>query len=283
MAIADIEALVKESAQDPSKRLAQHRLAHEVLSLVHSEADAATAQEQHAAFFNRRTSPPASTEPLPVSHPPNPRLTTVPANAPPDVSSQLNKYAPITTAFNSPSMHITLPSSLVVSQPIARILYSAGLVASRSEGHRLCAQQGAYAGSRPGDSGTMGDDLEYTPCKNWEPSETNRFIIDNQLLILRVGKWKVKIIKIVSDEEFEAQGLTCPGWKEEISNEEREHLERQERDTNKQSSKDSRAKRLDRAFSRLLHDRKEERGGQWTMSTGKEVDNTDVRGLWGAM
>jgi len=50
---------------------------------------------------------------------------------------------------------------------------------------------------------------------NWNPQETEKYIIGDDLLILRVGKWKVKIVKIISDEEFEKKGLTAPGWKEE--------------------------------------------------------------------
>lgn len=70
---------------------------------------------------------------------------------------------------------------------------------------------GAYIGSRPGNSGTMGDQLDYTPIKNWDMKETRKHIIDDSLLILRVGKWKVKLIRLVSDEEFERLGLSYPG------------------------------------------------------------------------
>jgi len=177
-------------------------------------------------------------------------------------------------------MHITLPRSLVTDQPIARVLYSAGLVASRSEGHRLCAQKGAYIGSKPSAVGPMSDTLEFSPCKNWKPEDTNNFIIDGKLLILRVGKWKVKIVKIVSDEEFEAQGLMCPGWKEEISKEEKDMLDRQARDTSRQGKGDTRVKRFDRAFSRFLDDRKAERGGPSVTRKGKEVEE-DVKEVIG--
>jgi len=278
--LADIQTLMQENAQDPSKRIAQHRLALEVLSLVHSDEDAATAASQHASLFGRKASPPVSSYSPPLNPSPNPHLTTVPTNAPPDVSSSLNKHAPITTAFNSPSMHITLPRSLVTDQPIARVLYSAGLVASRSEGHRLCAQQGAYVGSKPSAVGPMSDALEFSACKNWKPEDTNQFIIDEKLLILRVGKWKVKIVKIVDDEAFEAQGLTCPGWKEEISKEEKEMLDRQARDTSRQGPGDTRVKRFDRAFSRFLEDRKAERGGPSVTRKGKEIEG-DIKEVMG--
>ena len=65
----------------------------------------------------------------------------------------------------------------------------------------------------------MGDQLEFSPALNWHADETEKYIIDGDLLILRVGKWKIKIVKIVSDEEFERLGLTAPGWKEKLERE----------------------------------------------------------------
>ena len=132
----------------------------------------------------------------------------------PDISSSLNRHAPITTSTTAPAPHVILPKSLIYNQPIARVLYAAGLVSSRSEGHRLASQRGAYIGSKPGQKGGMGDSLEFTPIVNWKPEMTEQFIVDGNLLVLRVGKWKVKMVKIVSDEEFEEGELDAPGWKE---------------------------------------------------------------------
>lgn len=61
----------------------------------------------------------------------------------------------------------------------------------------------------------MGDDLTFHPLKNFAAAETDKYIIDNSLLVLRIGKWKIRLITIVSDEEFEKLGLSCPGWKDE--------------------------------------------------------------------
>lgn len=191
--------------EDASKRIAQHNLAHEVLCLIHSEKEAKEAAAQHAQLFRRK--------PTIQQLSPNNSVAKAPDSGKPTViSNSLNAYAPITTVYDAPSLNITLPASLVVNQPIARVLYSAGLVASRSEGHRLCSQEGAYVGSRPTNAGTMGDELEFTPCKNWNPGDTTSHIIEGKVLILRVGKWRMKIVRIVSDEEFESKGLTAPGW-----------------------------------------------------------------------
>lgn len=96
------------------------------------------------------------------------------------------------------------------------MLYHAGMVKSRSEGHRLVTNKGVYLGALPSAGGTMGNQLEFSPAFNWQGNEIVKYTIGGDTLIVRVGKWNVKIIKIISDEEYEAQGLTCPGWKEQV-------------------------------------------------------------------
>lgn len=203
MPMEKIGSIMTEHNSQPSQRIAQRKLAFDVLDLVHGEELATDAAQQHGLVFKSPRTP-------------VPKPALVPGRNPPDVSSLLNTHAPITTASNAPSPHLLLPKSLVHKQPISRVFYSAGMVASRSEGHRLIANKGAYVGSRPGASGTMGDQLEFSPALNWHADETEKYIIDGRLLILRVGKWKIKIVKIVSDDEFERLGLSAPGWKEEV-------------------------------------------------------------------
>ena len=71
-------------------------------------------------------------------------------------------------------------------------------------------------GSRPGQKGNMQPDvLHFTPIKSSYPEETKDYLIDGELLILRQGKWKVKIINVVSDKEFAKMGITdVPLWDE---------------------------------------------------------------------
>lgn len=198
---------MKTHESQPSNRIAQRKLAYEVLALVHGESVATEVEKQHALIFRA----PALLQANSIDH-----------NSPDktDVSPRLNPHAPQITSVNAPSHHVILPRSLVYNQPIARVLHAAGLVSSRSEGHRLAEQRGAYIGSRPGDSGEMGDQLDFTPAHNWKPQDTNKYLIENDLLILRAGKWKIKIVKIVSDEEFEKLGLAAPGWKDGYKEEE---------------------------------------------------------------
>ncbi len=197
-----LEGLMEEHHQEPSKRVAQHKLAREVLMIVHGKSIAEETEQKHRSLFERPPAPPPETP------------ATDNGRKPPDINRHLNKTAPIVSAENAPSHNLTLPRSLVINQPISKVLYHAGLVASRNEGHRMVAQKGAYVGSRPGASGTMGYQVDWSPAANWAASETEKYIIGDDTLVVRLGKWKIKIIKIISDENFEQQGLTAPGWKD---------------------------------------------------------------------
>ena len=189
----------------PSHRLAQHRLAYEVVEFVHGEELAKEAQQQHNIVFRI----PLATKPTATAH------GNKSGSSDPSITRLPNRHSTPVTSSNAPAPNLVLPKSLVYNQSIARLLYHAGLVLSKSEGHRLAVKQGAYIASIPGQKLPMGDRLEFTPALNWDPSNTEKFIIDGDTVILRVGKWHVKIIKIVSDEEFEQRGLTAPGWREE--------------------------------------------------------------------
>lgn len=207
-----IAQLMEELKQDPSKRVAQHALAREFVEIAHGPAEAEAAATQHRQLFRPRSSISAPTPP-----------PTRPSNVPPEHANTPqasflnraagNKYAPPTTYANMEMNRVTLPRSLVFEQPLHKVLYNAGMVSSNSEGHRLIVGRGVYIGSRPGDSGQMSDALEFTPIKTWLPERTPDFLIDN-LLIIKIGKWKLKLIEIIEDEDFESRGLDVPGWQE---------------------------------------------------------------------
>ena len=172
--------------------------------MIYGTNEAVSVESQHGTLFR----PPGvlSSEPSSASQPSK--------SEEPSATIDAKAKPAHTTSTNIPSANVTLPRSLVQNQSIARVLYAAGLVGSRSEGHRLAGNRGAYIGSRPAAKGGMGEGLDFTPVMNWVPEDTEKYIIDNNLLILRVGKWKVKVVKIVSDEEFEDLGLDAPGWAE---------------------------------------------------------------------
>ena len=206
--LPEIENLMAEQQKDPSKRVAQHALARDFVELIHGRIEAEKVAKEHRQAFVPGASPLATkgTQPSDPNQPQSKSGFWNPAADP---------LAPHTTFESMPSHHCVLPESLVYGQLFNKILWSAGMVASKGEAHRIIINRGAYVGSRPGDSGKMQDALSYTPIKTWTKDKAQEFIVAGNLLILRIGKWKVKIVKIISDKEFEAQGLTAPGWKEE--------------------------------------------------------------------
>ncbi|KAL3473437.1 hypothetical protein BJX99DRAFT_198493 [Aspergillus californicus] len=212
--IAEISKIMEEQNQDPSKRVAQHALAQEFVELIHGKQEADAVATQHRQLFRPRSS---TAEPTPL-----PRTPSASSGNPNSFTAGFinpqagNPYAPQTNFANMQSARVTLPQSLVLNQPFNRILWSAGLVSSKGEGARIISNQGAYVGSLPGISGSriggsMRDQLEFTPIKSWTADKTEEFITDG-LLFLKMGKWKFKIVTVVSDEEFKKLGLTVPGW-----------------------------------------------------------------------
>lgn len=185
---------MEEHNKAPPKRIAQHKLAQEVLKLVHGEQLANEAAQEHSKIFKQ-----------PLDHKPQNGNQS---------SDHINNAVSSTSQNAAPTYSLILPKSLIHNQPIERVLYHAGLVASRSEGYRMVSKKGAYLGARPGGSGTMGEQVDFSPAANWDGKETEKYIIGGDTLILRVGKWKVKVIKIISDEEFKKQGLSAPGWED---------------------------------------------------------------------
>ncbi|KAI1850901.1 hypothetical protein JX265_007226 [Neoarthrinium moseri] len=195
-----IAKIMEEHSQDPSQRVAQHALAHDVVCLAHSTQMAKNAREQHQAIYAKKAGTTVSTGSTRTVE-----LDTYPSAEP--------ATAALATGFNP---DIELPESLVLGKSMGRILYAAGLAASITDGLRLTKQQGAYVAGSPGQAsatnkGMTYGDLTFTPIKNWFPADTKNFLLDGHLLILRRGKHFFRIVKMVSDEEYKASGKTYPG------------------------------------------------------------------------
>ncbi|KAI0388415.1 tRNA synthetase class I [Xylariaceae sp. FL0594] len=200
-----IAEIVAEHRLDPPKRHAHHVLAFEVIALTHSVQEAQATQEKHKLLYSKK-------------EPGGAVVTAAPTSA-----GEMGSYpADGTQPSNQAALHfrpdIQLPESLVLGQSISRILYAAGLASSASDAHRLVAHQGAYVGAAPGRrSPTVGNvqmpdgEITFTPVKAWFPGDTKNFLIDGKLLILRRGKHFVRIVEMVSDEEWEASGQSYVG------------------------------------------------------------------------
>lgn len=215
---------------DPSVRVPHHALAFEFVSLVHGETAAKDAESQHKSIFSKspltlatKADATAKNNPLLSNQNATTRLTGT------YTSAQLNPFADQTNAQSTTgTQQVILPKSLIYNQPIARVLHAAGLVTSRSEGHRLAEGKGAYIGRRSSDNQEMSDDVSWVPAKPRDPLQTWTYVIrdsdpsvktepgEEGLLILRVGKWKVRIVRVVSDEKYEKLDVDDPpqGWLE---------------------------------------------------------------------
>ena len=216
----------------PEQRTAQHLLASKFVELVHGPEDAREAAKQHKALFQNRgrlslsdlksLSTTTSSQPPPTAA--TPGLVQTPAELAELAKTGKKGYQnvsldkttpPVTHNTAGANATIVLPCSLVIDQPFPRVLFHAGLVNSRSEGHRLVAAQGAYIGSKPDKLGGLDGHLTWTPVKMLPGSETEKYLVEDELLVLRIGKWKVRVVRVVPDEEFESMGLPDPpGWQE---------------------------------------------------------------------
>ncbi|KPM37400.1 Tyrosine--tRNA ligase, mitochondrial [Neonectria ditissima] len=184
MSLESIQKTMAEHQKDPAARTAQHTLAFEVVSLIHGSQRALEEAKQHEFRFGGV-------------------LPSV-INEPPESSG-------IITPNNAPRSDIKLPKSIMKLSP-AKILFAAGLATSSSDGQRLVTQQGAYIAAQPGQKrGLVPGNLSWTPMKAWFPEETARYLIDERMLILRKGKHNIRIVELISDEEWEASGEIYPG------------------------------------------------------------------------
>lgn len=193
-----------EHRQDESKRVAQHKLAYEFTELIHGLGAAQECEKQHQALFKRNMS---LEEIISLAKKAQPTTTDV-VDGHPAVSKNakpqsLDKYS---------TAQAKLPRSAVLEKPLSHVLWSAGLAASKTEAQKLINNKGAYIGAQSTGKGAMADSLTYSPIMSsawnwWKP-----YIMEDHLLILRTGKWRVKIIDIIPDEDFTAQGLSCPGF-----------------------------------------------------------------------
>jgi tyrosyl-tRNA synthetase len=166
---------------EPGKRLAQHLLASEVLELVHGREVAELTRGQHQAMRN------------------------------PSLSGQSQLQGERTM----------LPRSLVAGTPVTRILWHAGIAGTKSEAARLVKSGGVYVADSVSESASAASEAQvseskFAPIKNQKPENLESFTRDG-LLVLRTGKWKVRIVEVVDDETFEKNlggGEAPPGWEE---------------------------------------------------------------------
>lgn len=106
-----------------------------------------------------------------------------------------------------------LPRSLVAGAPFSRIMWHAGITATKSEAARLVKSGGVYVASGAEQSAES-DGLRFAQIKDQKPEDVESYVNDG-LIVLRTGKWKVRVVEVVDDEAFEKEGKEAPpGWEE---------------------------------------------------------------------
>jgi tyrosyl-tRNA synthetase len=197
MKLEDIDELVKKHMETPSRRIAQHKLASEIVELVHGREAAADAAKQHKLVFGGGSKPPVGEQQS-------------------DVAGRDALSLPQVNMNNRPAAQMKLPRTLIETASIGKIVFASGLAESASEGHRLAMKQAVYIGGAPTQHKAAMDDgaVSFAPVKLWKPEETKQYIIGENLLILRRGKHNIRTIEIVDDEVYAQSGLEYPGQKE---------------------------------------------------------------------
>lgn len=164
---------MQQHRTDPGKRIAQHLLASELIELVHGAQAAQIARREHQSLRA------------------------------PSLASLLQSGGNRSDASDhsaSGSERITLPRSSVSDLPWSQILLNVGIAKTKSEGARMLAAGGVYVASRQvDDSGPESTDVEklvFTSAKALKPEDIEKHIIGGNLIVLRLGKWKVRIIEL---------------------------------------------------------------------------------------
>lgn len=159
---------MRQHAADPGQRLAQHLLATEILTLVHGEEVAAQTREQHAAMRNPSIAVSGS------------------------------------GGGGGEESAIPLPCAEVVDVPWTRVLARAGLAASGGEASRMISQGSVYLATPSSSTATAAGDendkggLQFQPVKNPRSLVREEDLLEGKLLV-RIGKWKVRVIEVEGD------------------------------------------------------------------------------------
>lgn len=200
-----IAETMAEHVKDPPKRVAQHLLAFEVLALVHGLPVAEATRKSHQALFSGRS---ASQAPSAASE--------AGEDADMDAPSPDTRYTATpgkkVTLNNAPPPSIQLPRHLVTNGSLPALLCAAGLVESRKEGHRLMRDGGIYLAANPDRKTVLNwGSIDFVPVRRMFREDLVRYVIGDNLLIIRRGKTLYKLIDIVEDDEWEKSGRTYPG------------------------------------------------------------------------
>lgn len=199
-----IKTVMEEHMQDPRKRVAQHKLAHEIVWLVHGDAVANRTQLEHRSVYGATNGSIDSS--VGVSGVIPQSIEQYQAPPVPDQFVQAN---------NRPRIDMKLPRH-ILDNSLARIVYACGLATSISDADRSIKAGGVYLGGSPGggikyQTGMVEGQLAFTPVRTWSPVENKKFLIQDKILLIRKGKHNLRCVELVSDEEWAGLGFEYPG------------------------------------------------------------------------
>jgi tyrosyl-tRNA synthetase len=224
LSLDDISLIMGQQRQDESRRVAQHILAREIVELAHGTVEAKKAETAHKEVFSHGTNTFAlgalrkamsGTETAEASS------TRTASKKDKELLAYKKAYAASSTSqATSGTAHeqtkdtrddlVTLPMTMLQPGSFPRVLHAAGLVSSKSEAHRLIAKKGAYVVVPNSGSPEDPTALQWINIEAGATADPSHFLVDWHALILRSGKSKVQICRIVTDEQFETEGLTAP-------------------------------------------------------------------------
>ncbi|KAF2205961.1 tyrosyl-tRNA synthetase [Delitschia confertaspora ATCC 74209] len=232
-----IQLVMCQQERDPSKRTAQHILAKEIVELAHGARAAMLAEKEHKeAFSFGTTSFPLAIlkQALVDSSGIHQKVDAKAARwrfkepflktSNPEVKNTTAQTGTLITDDAQRNV-VMIPRPMVLS-PVANftaLLHAAGLVSSKSEAHRLIKNGGAYIAYQalPENDGS-GEAPKESEVLPWVPirpgmDQPKKFLCQDAL-VLRAGKTKWKICKILSSDKFEDEmegGLSVPpGWEQ---------------------------------------------------------------------
>lgn len=217
----EIRLLMSQQWQNESKRLAQHMLAKEVVELAHGAADAKKAETAHKEAFSSGTNTfslgALRTAMNTVDKLDSPTTPLTKMEKEILVYKQAYAAASTTEAISGTPKRedhnvVTIPLSMLQAGSFPRVLYAAGLATSKSEAQRLINSRGAYVVVPNSGLPETPTSLKWATIESGVAADPNHFLVDWEALIVRAGKSKIQICRVVTEEQFKAEGLTCPGW-----------------------------------------------------------------------
>ena len=199
--LEEITRIVAEHAKNPEKRVAQHLLASEFVTLAHGSVIAAKAAEEHSTRASQRRVINISAH---IEEVKNEALQQLqPGAKPPIENMSVNIKAPQASANNEGTQTYVLTKEFLEEANFPAVLLAVGLVGSKAEGARLIANRGAYIGGNISKQpGEFADNLAWRQIRHTTKGGALPYVVwsgDKGLLVLRVGKWKVRIIRVYSE------------------------------------------------------------------------------------